>query len=205
RWAVLPSEEFSPIARDVVIPHDVPVLIPSVSEYESLVPRDCEASALPDPVRAANGAAPVLVWPRPRLCPVVWLRDCDTDTDRAVPTVEVYEAPVVSVTEAPTWSVSWLSTKRCSEPICALAALASSALPRRITASAAFPRPTRCATGGEWGRYRTPGRPGGPAPARASGSIPSPGSGGAPATQIVCRHGRPGRARRSRCVRVTAT
>src|SRR5215469_13181715 len=89
RWTVWPSAEFSPIARDVVIPHDVLALIPSVSESESLVPCDCEVSALPDPVRAANGAAPALEWPRPRLRPVVWLRDSDTDTDCAVPTVEV--------------------------------------------------------------------------------------------------------------------
>ena len=54
----------------------------------------------------------------------------------------------MSLTEAPTVSVSWLSTKRCCAPICSLAALASSALPRRITASAAFPRPSRCATCG---------------------------------------------------------
>jgi hypothetical protein len=48
----------------------------------------------------------------------------------------------VPVTEAPTVSVSWLSTKRCSVPICSAATLASSALPSRMKATAAFPRPS---------------------------------------------------------------
>ena len=145
---VRPSDSLSPMARDVVIPHDVPLLIPSVSESDSLVPCDSLASVLPDPVRGASGAPPGLVWPRPRLRPQFWLRDPATDTDRAVPTVDVYESPAVSATEAPTVSVNWLSTKRCWAPICSLAALASSALPSRITASAALPWPSRCPTCG---------------------------------------------------------
>ena len=67
----------------------------------------------------------------------------------------VYETPVVSVTEVPTVSVSWESTKRCSVPICSLAALASSALPSRMNATAAFPRPIRCRTWGGIDRYAT--------------------------------------------------
>jgi hypothetical protein len=54
----------------------------------------------------------------------------------------------VSVTEVPTVSVSWERTKRCSLPICSLAAFASSALPSRMNATAALPRPIRCRTGG---------------------------------------------------------
>jgi hypothetical protein len=86
---VRPSDSLSPIARDVVIPQDVLVLFPSVRESDSLVPRDWVASVLPDPVRGASGAPPALAWPRPRLCPELWLRDSARDTDRAVPTVEV--------------------------------------------------------------------------------------------------------------------
>ena len=44
------------MARDVVTPQDVLVLIPSVSESVSLVPRDSLASVLSDPDRGASGA-----------------------------------------------------------------------------------------------------------------------------------------------------
>ena len=79
----------SPIARDVVTPQDVLVLIPSVSESVSLVPRDSLASVLSDPDRGASGAPPGRARPRPRLRPEVWLRDRPRETDCAVPTVEV--------------------------------------------------------------------------------------------------------------------
>ena len=52
----------------------------------------------------------------------------------------------MSLTESPTVSVSWETTKRCSVPICSLAALASSALPSRMNATAALPRPSRSRT-----------------------------------------------------------
>ncbi len=64
------------------------------------------------------------------------------------PTVLVYDPPRVSVTDVPTVSVSWEMTNRCSVPICSLAAFASSAFPSRMNATAAFPRPIRCRTGG---------------------------------------------------------
>ena len=60
----------------------------------------------------------------------------------------VYAWPAVSVTELPTVSVSWATTNRCSVPICSLAARASSALPSRMNATAAFPRPSRPRTCG---------------------------------------------------------
>ena len=68
------------------------------------------------------------------------------------PVVLVYALAVVSVTETPIVSVSWDSTKRCSVPSCSLAALASSALPSRMKATAAFPRPSRCLTCGRMAR-----------------------------------------------------
>src|SRR5215472_4406173 len=88
RCAVVPSDSLSPIARDVLTPHDVLVLIPSVIDSESLVPCDSLTSRLPDPVRGANGAAPLVVWPRPRLRPDVSLRDTEAAQESAVPTVE---------------------------------------------------------------------------------------------------------------------
>ena len=72
--------------------------------------------------------------------------DTESASESAVPTVLVYESPPVSVRAAPTVSVSWLSTKRCSVPICSLAALASWAFPSRMNATAALPRPSRWLT-----------------------------------------------------------
>ena len=54
-------DSFAPIAVDVLHPHEVLALIPSVTDSESLVPPDALSSRLPDPVRAPNGAAPALV------------------------------------------------------------------------------------------------------------------------------------------------
>jgi hypothetical protein len=79
----------SPIARDVVTPHDVLVLIPSVSESVSLVPRDSLDSALSEPDRGASGAPPGRPRLRPWLRPELWLCDRLSDADCAVPTVEV--------------------------------------------------------------------------------------------------------------------
>src|SRR5689334_21782334 len=87
RWTVRPSDSLSPIARDVVTPQDVLVLIPSVSEPVSLVPRDSLTSVLSEPGRGASGAPPGRA--RPRLRPELRLRDRLSDADRAVPTVEV--------------------------------------------------------------------------------------------------------------------
>ena len=86
---VRPSDSLSPMARDVVIPHDVPLLIPSVSESDSLVPCDSLASVLPGPVRGASGAPPGRARLRPWLRPELRLCDRLRDADRAVPTVEV--------------------------------------------------------------------------------------------------------------------
>jgi hypothetical protein len=54
----------------------------------------------------------------------------------------------VSVTDVPMVSVSCDRTNLWAIPICSLAAFASSALPSRMNATAAFPRPTRCLTCG---------------------------------------------------------
>ena len=55
------SDSFAPIAVDVLHPHEVLALIPSVIDSESLVPLDALSSRLPDPVRAPNGATPAVV------------------------------------------------------------------------------------------------------------------------------------------------
>jgi hypothetical protein len=70
-------------------PHDVLSLIPAVIDSESLVPVDSLDSRLPDPVRAANGATPDLLCPRPLLRPLVWLTDTDPDQESELPTVLV--------------------------------------------------------------------------------------------------------------------
>ena len=80
---VVPSDSLSPIALAVLTPHDVLVLIPSLIDSESLVPQDSLASRLPDPVRGANAATPVLLWPRPRLRPSVSLRDTEAAPESA--------------------------------------------------------------------------------------------------------------------------
>jgi hypothetical protein len=77
------------MAVDVLHPHDVLALIPSVTDSESLVPCDALTSRLPDPVRCPNGATSARVCPRPRLRPVVRLVDAETETESAVPTVLV--------------------------------------------------------------------------------------------------------------------
>src|SRR5215472_1231562 len=89
RWTVRPSDSLSPIARDVVTPQDVLVLIPSVSEPVSLVPRDSLSSVLSEPDRGASGAPPGRARLRPWLRPELRLCDRLRDADRAVPTVEV--------------------------------------------------------------------------------------------------------------------
>ena len=76
------------------------------------------------------------------------LSEVDVADEAESPTVLVYDPPSVSVTDVPTVSVSWDSTNRWAMPICSLAAFASSAFPRRMNATAAFPRPTRCLTCG---------------------------------------------------------
>ncbi len=80
------------------------------------------------------------------------LADHEAATELTDPVVLVYALVVVSVTETPIVSVSCESTKRCSVPSCSLAALASSAFPSRMKATAAFPRPSRCLTCGGMAR-----------------------------------------------------
>ena len=86
---LLASDSFAPIAVDVLHPHEVLALIPSVIDSESLVPLDALSSRLPEPVRAPNGARSALVWPRPLLRPVVRLVAVEAATESAVPTVLV--------------------------------------------------------------------------------------------------------------------
>ena len=80
--------------------------------------------------KAAGDGSSLLPWslqPCPRLRVVPSVADHAVASELLEPAVLVYEPDVVSVTDSPTVSVSWDSTKRCSEPSCSLAALASSA------------------------------------------------------------------------------
>ncbi|HCU91601.1 MAG TPA: hypothetical protein DHU96_02110 [Actinobacteria bacterium] len=61
RWAVRASDSFAPTAMDVLTPHDVLELMPSVIDSDSLVPLDWLTSWLPDPVRWPKGAGSDLV------------------------------------------------------------------------------------------------------------------------------------------------
>jgi len=129
------------------------VLIPAVSETDSLVPQvvpDWVEADPPAPPLAPPGRAKPRSVARDR--PVVLDPDsfspAETAAEEESPTVLVYDPPAVSVTDSPMVSVSWEMTKRCSLPIWSLAAFASSAFPRRMNATAALPRPIRCRTGG---------------------------------------------------------
>ena len=119
-----------------------------MSDCDSDVPREAPVSperVLPPPNGSTLLSAEL---ERPLLRDADSLSELEADSEAESPTVLVYETPVVSVTEVPMVSVSWESTKRCSVPICSLAAFASSALPRRMNATAAFPLPIRCRTCG---------------------------------------------------------
>ena len=87
--SLFPAELGDLVAVDVLHPHEVLALIPSVIDSESLVPLDALSSRLPEPVRAPNGARSALVWPRPLLRPVVRLVAVEAATESAVPTVLV--------------------------------------------------------------------------------------------------------------------
>ena len=90
RCEVLASEALALSALDVLTPHDVPELMPSVMDSESDVPRETLESLLTVPVKSPNGAkAPCWLRPRPRLRPEVLLTDAESATESAVPTVLV--------------------------------------------------------------------------------------------------------------------
>ena len=129
-------------------PHAVLSLMPDVTDRLADVPADSLRSRPDDSLAGPNGPARrSRLRPDDRLWADVSLTDSESPAETEPPTVLVYESPAVSVTVSPTVSVSWLITNRCSVPICSLAALASSALPSRMNATAAFPRPSRCRTG----------------------------------------------------------
>ena len=143
----------SPVAREVVTPHAVLVLIPVLTDSVSLVPRESLAWTVRERLpRDGSSVLPVSLRPHPVLRVVPSLADHDSASELVEPAVLVYALEVVSVTDSPIVSVSWDSTKRCSVPSCSLAALASSALPRRMNATAALPRPSRCLTCGGMAR-----------------------------------------------------
>src|SRR5580704_11967694 len=148
RCSARARDSLSPVALDVVIPHAVLVLIPALTDSDSLVPRESLAWVLRDRVPRHGSRPPASVRPRPVLRAVPSVADHDVASELTEPVVLVYVLPVVSVTDSPIVSVSWDSTKRCSVPSCSLAALASSALPSRMKATAALPRPSRCLTCG---------------------------------------------------------
>jgi hypothetical protein len=142
------SDSLSPAARDVDKPHAVLVLIPSVSDVDCVVPHDVPACAERDPPPRSGMTPPPAGLVRPVPAELDWLLDQEAAPEADSPTVLVYDPPNVSVTDVPTVSVSWESTNRWAVPSCSLAALASSALPRRMKAVTAFPRPIRCLTCG---------------------------------------------------------
>ena len=144
RCAVRASEPFAPTAREVLQPHDIQAVMPAVIERASDSAPERLVSALTEPVRAAIGPCPAR--PRLRLRPVVAVTASESPTESAEPSELLYVTPTVSATDAPTVSVSWLTTKRCRAPIWSAAAFASSALPSRMKATAAFPRPSRSPT-----------------------------------------------------------
>src|SRR6266851_10061343 len=142
------SDSLSPVALEVVIPHAVLALTPALTDSLSLVLRESLVWMLREKL-ARDGSSRL---PSLRPCPVLRdnpsLADHDAATELTDPVVLVYALLVVSVTETPIVSVSCDSTNRCSVPSCSLAALASSAFPSRMKATAAFLRPSRCRTCG---------------------------------------------------------
>src|SRR5579862_54809 len=126
RCSARASDSLSPVAVDVVIPHAVLALMPSLTDSLTPLPRDVPACALREKL-AGQGPWPVQPEPVPRLEPS--LVDHESATELTEPVVLVYVPPAVSVTVSPIVSVSWERTNRCSVPSCSLAAFASSALP----------------------------------------------------------------------------
>src|SRR3984957_19849417 len=94
------SDSLSPVAREVDTPHAVLVLIPVVSEVDSLVPQEvpacAERDALPERGRTPP---PERDWPVP--VDRVSLSEVDVASEAESPTVLVYDPPRVSVTEVP--------------------------------------------------------------------------------------------------------
>src|ERR1700727_421163 len=89
RWRERASDSLSPVAREVDTPQAVLVLIPSVSETDSLVP--CEVPVWPDrdrpPPNGVTPAAPACEQPLPS----------DVDELSLVDDAAVLESPTVLV------------------------------------------------------------------------------------------------------------
>src|SRR5215472_14385695 len=70
RCTVTPRDRLPPIARDRLRPHDVPPLIPSVTDAEADSPAEWLTSRLADRLKSPKGADHALrLAPRPRLVP----------------------------------------------------------------------------------------------------------------------------------------
>ena len=90
RCAVRAAEELAPTAVDVLIPHAVLSLMPSVIDRESDVPCEELESLLRVPVTWPNGAkASWRAAARPLLRPTLSLTEAVSATESAVPTVLV--------------------------------------------------------------------------------------------------------------------
>jgi hypothetical protein len=90
RWAVPARDPVRPAAREVIQPHEVLALMPSVIERESESAADELASRLAEPLISPNGAnraGPLR--PVPRLRPAVKVAEPESATESAIPTVLV--------------------------------------------------------------------------------------------------------------------
>src|SRR5215472_13896144 len=76
-----------PVVRDVLSPHEVPVLMPALTDRESASAAEKLASWLAEPLTAANGANPPALRPLPLVRPVVVVSDRESATECAVPAV----------------------------------------------------------------------------------------------------------------------
>src|ERR1700742_5090908 len=89
RCTVRAWESLAVTAREVLIPQAVLALMPVVSESDSLDPDDSLRSWLREAVPGSSGTKLLDDAPRPRLRPVVWLTELDSDRDCDVPSVLV--------------------------------------------------------------------------------------------------------------------
>ena len=90
RCSDLASDSLSPVAREVDTPHAVLVVIPAVSDAESVVPHEVPCCAEADPLPSPSGSTP-------RLADLDRAVPCDTDSFAAVETATEAESPTVLV------------------------------------------------------------------------------------------------------------
>src|SRR5450756_1344060 len=92
------SDSLSPVARDVDRPHAVLVLMPAVSDADSLVPRVVPVCVETDPLAPSASGNPRFAgrdWPPP--LELDSLSEVETAAEAESPAVLVYDPPAVSV------------------------------------------------------------------------------------------------------------